>query len=566
MVRNNAALCSALFFLLAGCGGSGVKGADPIRDDTFTVGANEQTSRTFDNWTISIRAGGFRNGAELNAKQFDQNSPPFRPPTPSLALAYTALELSASTVADQPIDLSVPDINGQVPIVSLEKNGEWVKLQSTLNNNQLRFELPSEGGSQPQAGVTWKVVVGWAKDNAPDLDLGIYRVAGTGPLGPGSTIITHGLMDNYQSMTAFAEYWQQITGCTNVYSVAYPWTIDADIVADYLGSVLDSLAVNPKSIVLIGYSRGSLINYYVLEKLGKTKAVSDAVFVAGPRLGSKAAVKADLLFDLAKAWLESFFPCPPWWDIDDPALSEMIPGSDFLRELNTPPNQRGEVNYYLFAGDRDAVVSVDSALAKGLSLEAFTAGGINPHLINGGSHGSLKSNRSQIEQMANLFKAFQASNLVFELIPNPVNGQQDGWWWLLRITNRGQTAAFLNALSLENYDRPGVWFGRQWYDPNTPDGDFFPIDYRPWNVWLQPNVTVELPLHLWPNFNRDPLDTVPIDRQAGSSIFTLYATVNSKQVVTKSVLTRHYNDIWPEPPQTRSPHGPNTGLIERVSK
>ena len=550
-----------IVFFSLGCGGGGKKAGFPARTDSFTVGANQSSSQRFGEIGLEVPAGAFPNGAQLTLKQKGQAEQ--LPPTDNFKLIKPALELVSSSSANKDIVVSIAD-DGQNYIAGAPNAGVWTPLRLEKANARINFTLPASAGRAADRGpgVVWNWLIGLVKDNLPDKAFGVHLVAGSGPLGPGSAIIVHGIMDNNQSMKKMAEMLLPRLGWKNVYSVAYDWPLSTPEVADHLAGVLTPLAANPKTIDLVGHSRGAIIVRYTMEKLEKTAAVRNCYLFCGPHLGSGAANIADLWFELAKEWLSSTYVCAPptLAEVNDPAFEELIIDSSFLTELNRYGNkQRGRVNYYLIASQKDNIVTTDSALASSVTLEELTGGSIARFTLAGATHGSVKRRQTDIDDFLRQH-GLTFSSLEVWAEPDPVdfNGEINGWQWILHIRNSSNLPLTIDNLAFEIYDENGNWYVTQWFDPNTPDGTPFPTSYVRWGERLDAGATLTENIHTRGSNN-------PLYRALSNVLIAQTDQFGGSDVTPATAqLVLHNGDIWPSPAKTRSrrsPHEERPGLI-----
>ncbi len=555
-VKRLSAAVVALFLalLIVNCGGGGAGGGFPSRQDSFTVAANQASNQLFGEIGLEISAGTYPNGANLTLKQLSQA--PQMPPTANYKLAKPALELSSSDTATKDIVVSIPD-NGQQYVAGIRTDTGWLPLRYTKANGKINFTLPADLGRSAgrESGQIWEWVIGLVKDNLPDTAFGIHLVAGNGSLGPGSAIIVHGLMDNYQSVKRMAEMLRGRMGWTNVYSLAYDWRLSAPDTAAYLATVLDGQKPNGKNIDIVGHSRGCIVVRYTLEKLEKTEAVKNCYLFCGPHKGADAYV-SDIWFALTREWLSDTYSCaPPTPEtINGPAFDELIPGNSFLNDLNTyRSTQRGNVDYFLVAAERDNLVSVDSAQANGVTLEELTGGTVARYLLPGAGHSGVKSKQADINAFFDQL-GLEISPLEVWVEPNPVNAQTNGWHFTFKVRNNGSTALTVDNLTFDQFDKDGVWYGCQWFDPNTPSGQLFPYRYANWNKRLQPGEVAPWDVHFRSNYNYDPIWTIPLRFQARTVVIMaqLDQSAGSTTSLATTTVICHYDSIWPNPPRTRT--------------
>ncbi len=301
----------------------------------------------------------------------------------------------------------------------------------------------------------------WVADTRPDKDLGLHLVAGSGDLGEDSAIIVHGIMDNYLSMKFLAEHLMLRLHYRNVYSLAYDWHLKCHQPALYLAETLNRLQVRPDSIDLIGHSRGCLVVRYSLESFDSMyylgAKVRNCLLIAGPNQGSKAANKGKFVESLMEAFgrhnpvFQSVFSSSDEW------LNELLPESNFLAKLNTPRDQRHNVNYFFFGGDNDNLVDPDSALATEVDTAAIVGGNEIRKIIEGATHGGLKNSAAAVDQIA---------NAVVRPTSKPISAwlEPEDKGFVLHVRNDSQKLFQLLDLSDEEYSLGRDLISRSWYD------------------------------------------------------------------------------------------------------
>jgi hypothetical protein len=410
-----------------------------------------------------------------------------------------------------------------------------------------------------------------------------HRLAGNGSLGPGSALLVHGLLANYQSLQPLANELMKPTDgskpkYTNVYSFAYDWQLDGVSASTALGAVLDSVNQQfpsskfPNGLTIIGHSRGCIIARYALEVLGKTAPVKDAILISGPNEGALEASGGTALYNVLTDWLnfETDGIALVTLNESDSWISELGLGSSFLTQLNAKSSQRGSVNYYLVAGSwrslpSDLVVGDNSALGADLTWPSQTAGLIAQHTVYGANHSNIKSDPNFIDDIltfVNLNPGYPivANTLMVTVDPLVNDAQPDGWHYTATLQNTTSSPLTISYLTLDNYDQQGNWIGIQWYDPNTPTGTFFPTNVTACNLTVNAHDSLSLVWQDWTDDNKDPIDAVPTSEQAGWTIVTTYGTVQGEPRSTSVTLERYYQSLLPLPAATRAGHPAHGGV------
>ncbi|MEX2012327.1 MAG: hypothetical protein WD970_01040 [Patescibacteria group bacterium] len=561
-------LLIALFAINCGGGGGSSQSVVILRQDPIEVGAGQHFTDTFGDVVIDIPSGTYPNGASLTLTQY--TTAPFKPGNPNFKPMHAALELSANATAQAEISVSVPsDPTGYV--VGVKTEDSWQALRTLVANGQLTFNLSNQLSQAPAhrspSGGLWQIVVGIAKDNKQDTVFALNLVDGSGSFGDGSAIIVHGLLDNYASMKTMAKNLRSRYGWRNVYSLAYPWSMPCPETAEYLGSVLDDPTLSPKSVTLVGHSRGCDVIRYTLEKLNKTMPVKEAIYFNGAHQGARAATTFDILLDIFTLWLNDKSDGSPLGvGGNDAFLEELRPDSQFRTDLNSYDfDQRGYVDYIFIAGEKDKLVTVDSALASGVDMQELTGGSVLRYTMPTLTHFNIKNSSDQIDQFFSLLgPRVDAFQIWAE--PNPVAGQNDGWHFVVNIRNISSQPVAVDNLTMDQHRQDGWWYAVQWCDPTTPGGELFPDRYFRWGRTLQPGEVVQLNVWWWTNGNHDPLSSLPPLFQARTAVLTVQAEqpvgYHINQASTKVVA--YYQDLFPEEPQTRRPGQMPDGQIGKM--
>jgi len=547
---------------LTGCGGGGgsaASGGYQDHQDSFSVGPNQGFDQILANDVgVKFDANGtYPNGSDLTLEQSTQVAT--RPPTTNFVMAKPALELTSSQPPERDLTVSIGDDGKQYIAGLVDDDGIWSSLISNRQNGRISFILPASAGHRAQRslGSVWKFVIGLVKDDRPDNEYAIKYLAGNHDLGgPGTIVCVHGLMDNYQSMATIGNRALADLGGSNVHSFAFPCAPGAKVAGEHLAELLRPYRHQIKNMTFVGYSQGVLVIRYALERLGETAAISSCIYIVGPNLGSEWANGADAIIKLEGIWLNGQFASSPFHiKIDDPAIKELSRQSDFLTDLNAyHGTQRGNVNYYLFNGDRDWVVSQDSALASGVRLEELTGGSVWRHTVVGATHFNIKSDVGLIDQMFGAIGLQTGLELTLLTTPSDsVDAQLDGWSFQLSVRNNTDSPISFKDLALEVYAQDSNSYASQWYDPGTTIGEFFPTRYAAWDKLLGAGqTTLPIDIHLWPDWQRHNINEVPPNLQAKTVVMILTGTKNGQPVKATLNLSCRYGDWRPQPPNTRS--------------
>ncbi len=558
-------LFSVLLFGLVGCGGGGVNANFRDRTDTFSVGANQGADNTYGPITIKFDAAGtYPVGSSLTLTQ--SSRPSALPPTTNFQLAQPALKLESSETPQKDITISIND-DGKDYIAGIQSGDEWLPLVRVKSNGVTSFTLPAALGRSGGrgGGKVWEWVIGLVKDNLSDTEYAIKRFEGTTAFAePGTILCLHGILDNWQSMATIGSRARIKLGGNSVFSFAFPWKQGARQAGIELAAQLAPYKDKLKNVTFVGYSQGVLTARHALERLGATASVRNLISIVGPNEGSRLADRADFAFNIAKFWLNGTLSASPFTaDVDDLAIEELRPGSEFLTELNSyHSTQRGVVTYHLFAGGKDWVVERDSALANGIQLGELTGGPVYTYDLPGATHFNIKSDTTLIDSMFNSIGLMFDNELSIWTLPSTVEADDYGWRYDIYIRNNTNSSVLLRLLTFDNFGMDGNWLGVQWYDPNTPTGDFFPSRYAEWNLTLGPGETLSPPLGIftWANRNRDYIWNAPTNQQALTIVLSVIGSQNGQQMQASVNVIGNYGDNHPSPPHTRSRSRDGNGL------
>lgn len=557
------ALGAIVIFACGGGGGGLGSNSTTTRQDTFAVAANESAAKMFGDVGVEVPVNASANGTTLTLSQYQ--IAPFQVPNRNL-LAAQSLQLASSQSLARSVTLTVPD-NQQATLVAYDTGERFEPLSHVKVGGRLRFSLPIAGSNYPNnlaVGKVWRVIVGIVKDNLPDTTTGLVHLSGGDDFGvPDTVIYVHGSMDNARSMQSLSNTLSSKLGLTQCYSLAYPYLARTEDVADYLAAKLDSVKSRGKNVTLVGHSRGGIICRYVLERLGRTHAVRRLITLNTPHQGSKAATPANAIQLIKINWLNS-------QDVGSPltltpllpAVSELMPDSPFLKELNQYHGaQRGDVDYILVGSSNDLVVTERSAQAADHNLYELTSGAIVRDSL-AASHSSVKTNSGQINEIAAIVADNGSAGVVWSPSSLTADAVDDGWRYTLTIANQGFRPVVIDDLSFDNYQRSGTWWNVQYFDPNTASGEFFPNFYRYWGRAIAPGGSVELRLHRWPDYERHYIWQAAPENQAATVRLTARGRTDTGLGFNAVTLVRmRYGSIVPDMAKTRRPNQPNSNQV-----
>ena len=546
--------------ILAGCGGGGGGSSNnpPGNNTSFHVNPGEAVTKAVsDTMTIEVPANAFPQGGDVVITQTNDT-----PPNKSLSMLTQPFSISVSTTPQAKITLRFAKTRSRSTTVDPSMIGilSWKTINDGWEVMEMGVSYTLNGyvATIDYAALGIKSVANFCATELTVTDIiepqGLVLLAGTGSLGTGSLITVHGFNDHAESLKLAAQKLVDAKKFTNVYGLTYDWREEGKPVAQYLGNILDGITT-PKSVVILGHSRGVVIVRYALEVLGKTKNVKRAYYAMGANEGSYLASAASRLHALWKGYLNK----PGTGDnsaigvanYDTPALAELDPNSSFLRELNQPHGQRGMVDYVFFGGDHDTVVGTNSGLAKDLQVENFTQGKVERYTVHS-DHTELVETDSGINDLINLMNTSADLNTVFWLSKSNQVGDT-GWDYEVTITNSNSELLVCEDLSMDEYNRYGDWRLVQWFSNTADPSGFLPTTYQYWGEPISAGGSITLQLHTFFDWSQLPRDQVDPSLWAKTVVYTLrYTDSSGQKFIVALKLGLSSGGIMPATAQTRS--------------
>lgn len=415
------------------------------------------------------------------------------------------------------------------------------------------------GGNGPVASRPTTLEPSSATDPTrdPPPNFGMHRLAGSGLPGADTCIIVHGLFDTTEDMVELAGRFKQGFGFRNVYGMAYNWRIGTVQAAQYLGTQLDSLRSVGKRVTLVGHSRGCLIIRYALEKMNKTDCVKRVFLLNGPHRGSGYATMAQLLLALGSSLLSDDYGNGIDLSASYPAIRELIPNNPLLQDLNTPNfgAQRGNIDYFIFAGERDLVVPRNSGMANSVNLDGVVNGSINRWVMNGATHGSVRHSATDFAAIMSRVNLFADSDVEVRFNPQPAWDYEYGWMWWVEVRNHGDRSVLLKTITFDSYDKFGNWLGCTWFPADIAPGVFFPAHYAEWNRSLPAGRQAVIGLADAANRNVNfsiPTAQMPEHMRARNLIHSVVYEKDGRRFDARATLIERFGTEWPSTPKTRS--------------
>lgn len=558
---------------IAGCGGGGSSSSGSTKGETKQVAFAAHSTQAVGLGSITLQpspatfaadASGSLQTSDTEALDFGLPAAAqgkFRPTTSFV------LNLNSQLAAPLPVSCATPA--GQ-PMVLLKQGDNFTIVPGTVASGAVNFSLTNDqiaaakiANKQSLSGI-WQAVIGYIGSGDDDTELAMKQLVNN-PAAPDDTIVVgiHGIMCNYNDMTALVTTMTSALNCRTGYSLSYEWQ---DAVQNgtipYLANWLSKQPY--KKVVLIGDSFGCLVALVALQNQAVQPAVKDFLAIAGPNEGSNWATPGEILYGLAVHWINSVYSglCP---NVDCPAIEAMVPGSAFLTSLHTPPSgSLPNIGYYLFAGDLgggvgDHVVGVRSALMLDVNLHAFTAGPVNRVVVPGEFHESIFRNKSSVDKIVQFYVNTSRTAPILSwmggadgsdgpLAPDPTYGN---WPWAIALKNNTNQTVTFDELPIETFRKSGKLELVNWYVPGVSAGGLYPTSYTPWTTQntLQPGQVVVLYGVLWAAKDTPVWQVQNQEYQA----FTMAAIVTyhladgtSHTVEIKPHLVLHYGNIYPD--------------------
>ncbi len=551
MKRPIGLMMVAVMFGLMSCGGGG-NGGGSIPPG-ITVRAGDRLSTTIGETLIT--SGVFPSDGTVTVTE----KPAPAVVQPNFGGIQPMLTVSSTVQPNGGFSVSYPDTSNGAPAMAGIFDGKEPIGAFPVTKENGRMIVTMDPAYLPQNRSRdisiISIIIGIIKNYLPpDPTVSLKQVGAAGE-GQGLVYIP-GLLQKADDAVPAVQTVKSDRGYGSAYVVDYDWRAPVATVAHGLKDAISDLPV--KSADLVGYSKGGLVGRWTLEELGGTLAFKRAMYMGVPNKGCSLTLAA-LYGLLGSAFLKSSLPLP---FIDGPnaeCLTELLPNSTLLSDLNTDwYRQNGLVVYMFVAGQfgilpTDLVVGVSSALLNGSGIENHTNGSIIRQTMEGQTHFTLDDANSIVSAL----QRFPTSNTGIDISfsENPVKASLDATKWASRVTftNRTNQRVTNEALLLEGYNRPGYWNNNSWYDPSTPADEFFPRKRVEWNYVLNVDESVTLDLEHWLGTSGTKIGHLPPDLWAGSVRFILLASGENGQRYNKEVVLKlktPYN--VPNDPQTRA--------------
>jgi hypothetical protein len=491
--------------LILGCGGGGGQGQVDrvITEQSATAKPDGSISLATDSAKVTAVPGSFTPGTEVHLRVVD---PAQGFTNREVEKASNRFDIDTPEASATPVSVEFPAPPGDEPMVVATFDGaEWQPLDFQKGNGKITVELTEDSALQRpnwkgrSPGFGWSILAGSCRSGMgmiigpPKLEW----LAGdkTGP-GENSAIILHGIFSNAGKFKEYANHIQSRYHYKNVYGISYYWPNGIKKNAEDIASLLSSMHLPNKSIVLHGHSLGGLVIRYMLEVVQFSQPFREAFFLHTPNEGSKWANAQLVLRGLNALYINNPMTLLTGCLLSttDQVAFDLMPGSPILQTLkNNPPAHRGEVAYRVAGYLGDEVVPLSSQLAQNTNLSERTAGFVETasqdfeYTFEVG-HSYLTANPDGREFVTNHFsEVFPPSDPSPKLsISSPSQSYdtstQAYWDWAFSIQNDRSHPVSIKDVQLTVFDKNGAHMGTQWFKENNVG--IFPFTYVPMNASL----------------------------------------------------------------------------------
>lgn len=533
--------------------------ATPIQSPTpnpsfHAPSGREITQAVSNEITIHISSNTFPQGSEI---EFTANTTADKPSTPDFEFigSQPLIDITSSNIPQGTITLTISD-----KTKAKNTNYLYVLLSKTANGWDAINDLGTQVVNSTNIIIDktkWinnrlKVVIGRIRITSIAEETGLSQVGNDDTLAPADKVIilVHGLNTTAESMRLTANTIREAHLYRKIYLFSYDWRDRASSAAVGLGRYLDIFYSHNYHVDFLAHSRGVLICRYALEDIGKTEAVANLYAVCGPNKGANFSSAIDLLRTLRIDYINLTGNDFPFGlaDIGSPAVEELLPNSEFLRWLNCPKNrQRYYVNYYLFSGFYDILVSTESALAEDIPLNMILAGTIE-EFPRYHTHTNFINSRDGIDDILNVMRRQKNNNIELSADSKYIDIENDGysWCYTLTITNKSNNSVTIQDMSIDEYDRYGNWTSLCWYDPYNIPEEMFPTEYLIWNKYFTPGETIDIGIKTRVDGQDHNIYNTLEKNKAKTMIFSLkYQDGNIEKEALYAFILR-FGDISPE--------------------
>lgn len=552
-MRNLSVLFIALLGLV-GCGGGGSSssGSNAINRITIDVPANQVAVGSIGQAKVTIPAGTF--GGPTTLPVTERTAPRFN--QPDAKTLQPVLELEMPSVPTEDISIEYPDTNepGVLFVASLDGNNPIGAYEIKRQNGKIVVTVKADTFDRGRSpSIFARLIFGVAtKISPPDTSTELVQVGSQS--GQGIVVFTHGIMQSSDNSQPGALKALAVSGSQKAYVYKYDYRLSIVEAGQKLAQAIESAGFADKSVDLIGYSKGGLVNRVALETFGATKKVRRAIFLACPNSGCNLGIS--LLYGF---YLGSFLVNPvglPMVLIGDNSINELLPNSSALNNLNGYRHvQQGLVDYYFFASDGDNVVYANSALAENFQIGNMTNGAVHRVTLHNSGHNAMDDPATITEVYAQIKQVESGLSVTAEPEPN-YPSYYGAWQTTVKIRNNSAQNMTVETVELEEFDRFGAWQGNYWYDESSPPGVFFPHQRTSWNYQLSPGESKTLYIEYWPDESRTPVWNAPDRRKARSShIIVLAHDSLGKSYRAEFISHMLYENYTLAEPLTRAPRG-----------
>lgn len=575
MKRALIALTSfAVSFFLVSCGGGG-GGTGTATSQTIVVDVPQGgTTQTIDNLTLNVPPGAMPGGGTIRLVKYD--NPVELPPNKSGTIQSAQYDILSDQPLAQSVNLSMRAAGNGVAVIVGKVDDKWQVLSPENNSQTVTANIAVTDRTRSIGSLINRVTLIVFDQPDPYIDptVKLVPLAGQGSLEAGRfCVLDPGIVSNYMSQKPLAESLVAANVYKNAYGLKYDWRLSGDQVAQGLKAELEKLGLPSKSVDLIGHSKGGLNNTYMLNWLGASKYVATNITIDSPHSGPCVDSLAGLLpylrtyLILGSAVSDIRVNIPM---IDNPAVMDMAKNSEFMQRVWNGSGSPRYVDNLFVTNTKDYIVYPDSGLAESVNTASTMLGRTERlpfTLMTLNSHSALISDPTGIDDVVQAIANFKrGSKNVSLACPDQLDGDYyAGWAYNVSIQNNTGYTISLSELIFDTYNKDESSVGSQWYDPNTPDNNFFPNHQVIWGDTLAAGGSRSLDVTCWFDYSKNNFDATSPNNRAKTAIVTLiYKIAGSSKSITRRV-TMHYGNIWPSDPVTRSPQTHQEGGVQLIS-
>ncbi|MEI8143388.1 MAG: hypothetical protein WCG48_02095 [Candidatus Berkelbacteria bacterium] len=478
----------AAIMLLVSCSGGGGGGSQdptdppivpptpPVNSAVTTISPGGTGSVSKDGLTVQVGSECFPSGAKVT---LGVENPKQLPPVDEfIALegkAQVTIQATATPQGEMVLVLAANRGVGETIVAGLV-GGLWkcLSLPSRVTDlpGTVRLNRESFGLAKTIVGVVGRIATGSV---SPDTALLQYGADKPDSL-PRVAVLVHGFNSDAGAMTLLADKLISASLYGRIYVYSYDWRRRIEDTGADFANRLTTLSGQGVKIDVLAHSMGVLVSRYAFEKCDATFGIDQFIGICGPNNGSYLA-RADLVVNELR---NDFLNLPDsarrqgtFATLGIASIEEMMPGSALLANLNAvdTTKPRGSINYSLIGSRSDLVVGYASGIGSGIEMTAKTGGSFTSAESNRG-HNSLLSDSSTAQWVTDFV---EGSTMPPEVTLTGFDGysntdlEGDDWGWVfdLELINNSQAEISLTDISVDEYDRYGVWQRNLWVNDGS---------------------------------------------------------------------------------------------------